>query len=309
MDTEAQLFVFRILEISNQLEGVGSRSFMSESQHLLPFERSWPATCKTWVQYANCTQQSERKPRLRDNGGFRQCANDLAGVMNSTLRQTKEDELQNSPSVSVLSPRDRVLEVACETFAEAGFHGAHLREICRRARTNVAGICYHFQSKEGLYQAVLMEAGRRLADYNEDFALSCAHLSPDQKLVNLTESLLQRLSERRAWIAKLLARELLEPACGAHTYVASGLERDCVLLQSLLRALRGGNSGLESVRVYALLLIGECVFCSLAAHNPHHPLTQLSGGFPTRARLARFLTGRSLAAFQTETTEQDVLNP
>jgi AcrR family transcriptional regulator len=192
-------------------------------------------------------------------------------------------------------------------FAEAGFHGAHFREICKRAGTNVAGICYHFQSKEGLYQAVLMEAGRQLSDRDEGFAACCAHLPPGQRLLNLTESLLQKLTERRAWIAKLLARELLEPACGAHTYVASGLERDCVLLQYVMKDLLRANP--EAVRLHALRLIGECVFYSLVAENPNHPLTQLSAGFPNRARLARFLTQRSLAALQTGSAELKVSNP
>jgi hypothetical protein len=134
-------------------------------------------------------------------------------------------------------------------------------------------------------------------------------LPPDQRLLNLTESLLQKLSERHAWIAKLLARELLEPACGAHTYVASGLERDCILFQSVMRDLFGTNPRREAVRLHALRLIGECVFYNLAAENPHHPLTQLSVGFPSRVRLARFLTERSLAALQTEAAELNISNP
>lgn len=223
--------------------------------------------------------------------------------MKSTFRQSQEADRPNNPSAKVLPPRDRVLEVACEMFAEAGFHGAHFREICKRAGTNVAGICYHFRSKEGLYQAVLMEAGRRLTGRDEDFTACYGHLPPEQRLLNLTESLLQKLSERRAWIAKLLARELLDSACGANIYVASGLERDCVLLQSVMRDLGGVN-----LRLHALRLIGECVFYSLAAENPHHPLTQLSLGFPNRARLTRFLTERSLTALQCEKPELKTSN-
>lgn len=208
-----------------------------------------------------------------------------------------------------LPPRDRVLEVACELFADAGFHGAHFREICKRAETNVAGICYHFQSKEGLYQAVLMEAGRELSHYDEAFDAGCDDLSPAEKLLRLTEALLQKLSERRAWIAKLLARELVDPACGGHTYVASGLVRDCALLESVLRDLFGANPNRESVRLHALSLIGECVFYSLVTENPHHPLTQLSVGFPSRVRLARFLAERALAALKSKAAAQEALTP
>jgi AcrR family transcriptional regulator len=208
-----------------------------------------------------------------------------------------------------LPARDRVLEVACEMFAEAGFHGTHFREICKRAGTNVAGICYHFQSKEGLYQAVMMEAGRRLCDRNEDFLASCAHLPPEKRLLRLTELLLQKLDAKRAWIAKLLGRELMDPACGAHTYVASGLERDFVMLQAVMKDLLGANANSEAIRFHALSVIGECVFYCLAKENPDHPLIQLAVGLPNRAHVARFLTERSLAVLQREGAELEVSNP
>lgn len=228
--------------------------------------------------------------------------------MKISFRPSLEADGPNTQTGCPLPPRDRVLEVACELFAEAGFHGTHLREICKRAGTNVAGVCYHFRSKEGLYETVSMEAGRWLCDQDEGFVVS-RHLTPEQKLQKLVESLLRRLSAKRAWIGKLLARELVDPACGAHNYVASGLERDFVLLQAVIRDLLGTKANSEAVRLHALSLIGECVFYSLAAENPNHPLTQLSAGFPNRARLVRFLTERSLAVLQREEAELEVSNP
>jgi len=217
------------------------------------------------------------------------------------IEQSKEADRPTSPTGCPLAARNRVLEVACEMFAEAGFHGTHYREISKRAGINVAGIGYHFQSKEGLYQAVLMEAGRRLSDYDESSVLS-RNLPPEQKLLMLVKSLLQRLSAESAWIAKLLARELVDPGCGAHTYVASGLERDFVLLQAVMRDLPGAKANTETIRLHALSVIGECVFYCLAGENPRHPLIQLAVDLPNRAHLARLLTERSLAVLQREQT-------
>jgi AcrR family transcriptional regulator len=221
------------------------------------------------------------------------------------IKQSKEADWPTSPTGYSLAARDRVLKIACELFAEAGFHGTHLRGICERADTNVAGVCYHFHSKEGLYEAVIMEAGRRLSDQDEGFVVS-QYLPPEQKLPKLVESLLQRLNAEGAWIAKLLARELIDPACGAHTYVASGLERDFVLLQAVMRDLLGAKANSEAIRLHALSVIGECVSYSLAGENPHHPLTQLAVRLPNRARLARFLTQRALGALQREWAESEV---
>lgn len=203
-----------------------------------------------------------------------------------------------------LPTRERVLEFACELFAEAGFHGTHLREICKRADTNVAGVCYYFQSKKGLYQAVLMEAGRQLSDLDMDF-ITATQLPAEHRLLALTESLLQRLSAKRAWIAKLLARELVDHDDNAHSHAASRLERDFVLLQAAMRDLTGARDRGEAVRLHVLTLISECLFYSLIAENPRHPLTQLTVTPPTRA-LARFLTNNLLRALRSESAEQDI---
>jgi AcrR family transcriptional regulator len=204
----------------------------------------------------------------------------------------------------ILSARERVLDVACEMFAQAGFHGTHLREICERAGTNIAGVCYHFQSKEGLYQAVMMEAGRQLSDLGVGFVIS-THLPPEERLLALTESLLGRLSSKRAWIAKLLARELLDRAGKDYCYAASRLEQDFILLQAAMRNLLQADGAVAAVRLHAFTLIGECVFYSLAAENPRHPLTQLAAIPSTRA-LARFLTLRSTRALQRESAQPEV---
>jgi AcrR family transcriptional regulator len=213
----------------------------------------------------------------------------------------------NTQTACPLTARDRVLKVACELFANGGFHGTHLREICKHAGTNVAGVCYHFHSKEGLYEAVSMEAGRRLSDQAEGFAAS-RHLPPEQKLLKLVESLLKRLSTGRAWIPKLLARELVDLASGEHNYAGSGLERDFILLQAAMRDLLRTKANSEAIRLHALSVIGECVFYSLAAENPQHPLAQLAVSSQNRVRLARFLTQRVLGALQREGAELQVSN-
>lgn len=228
--------------------------------------------------------------------------------MKSSFRQRLEADGPNTQTGCPLPPRDRVLEVACELFAEAGFHGTHLRQICKRAGTNVAGVCYHFHSKEGLYETASMEAGRRLSDQDEGL-VALRRLPPEQRLLTLVESLLKRLSAGRAWIAKLLARELVDLACGAHNYAASGLERDFVLLQAVVRDLLGTKANSEVIRLHALSVIGECVFYSLAGENPRHPLAQIAVSSPTRARLARFLTQRALGALQRGRAELEVSNP
>ena len=45
----------------------------------------------------------------------------------------------------------RLLDSACEVFAERGYRDATIAEICENAGANIAAVNYHFGSKENLY--------------------------------------------------------------------------------------------------------------------------------------------------------------
>lgn len=64
----------------------------------------------------------------------------------------------NAHPASATAPdhtRTRLLEVAAQVFAEVGYQAATIRDIARRAGTNVAAVNYHFGDKLGLYTEVL----------------------------------------------------------------------------------------------------------------------------------------------------------
>ena len=51
--------------------------------------------------------------------------------------------------------REELIAAAAETYADAGYHGASLREIAKRAGTSHAGLLYYFPNREALLAAVL----------------------------------------------------------------------------------------------------------------------------------------------------------
>ena len=55
-----------------------------------------------------------------------------------------------------------IIDVATREFAAKGLSGARIDEIAARTRTSKRMIYYYFDSKEGLYLAVLEEAYRRI---------------------------------------------------------------------------------------------------------------------------------------------------
>src|ERR1700738_1302224 len=56
--------------------------------------------------------------------------------------------------------REKLIEVAEHVFADRGYQAATIREICVRARANVAAVNYHFGDKLGLYTEVLQQSIR-----------------------------------------------------------------------------------------------------------------------------------------------------
>ena len=58
--------------------------------------------------------------------------------------------------------RANILEIATHEFSEKGLSGARIDEIAERTRTSKRMIYYYFESKEGLYRAVLEESYRRI---------------------------------------------------------------------------------------------------------------------------------------------------
>jgi AcrR family transcriptional regulator len=53
--------------------------------------------------------------------------------------------------------REQILIQAKKSFAEQGYEGASLREICNLANANVSAVKYHFGDKAGLYRTCLSE--------------------------------------------------------------------------------------------------------------------------------------------------------
>lgn len=108
--------------------------------------------------------------------------------------------------------RARILEAAGELFAERGYSDTTSKAICERAGTNVAAVNYHFESRDGLYLAVLQEVHRRLISLDFLHDLARAKRPPREKLGQLLDTLVPALLDEKSWPTRLWARELLSPS-------------------------------------------------------------------------------------------------
>jgi len=165
------------------------------------------------------------------------------------------------PPPDDLDTRQRLLDVAAGVFAELGFRGATVRDICQRANTNVASIHYHFGDKEGLYHALLTSA-IETAEVSRPHAAPEQFASPEEELAEFLRVFLGRLygGGVPAWLMKILSREMFEPT-GALEQLVRAVHRPTIehLRGIVTRIGRGRSSEADVVRC-TQSIIAQCVF-------------------------------------------------
>ncbi len=212
----------------------------------------------------------------------------------------------NTPNNNI-GTEERLLEAAGEVFAEYGYRGATVRQICEKAKANLAAVNYYFRDKDGLYLAVM----RYLHTTGTDIYPPSLGLKPganaDHKLRAFIRSLLNRLlgEGRPNWHMKLAARELIEPTPALDVIVEEAIRPLSKELEFIVRELLGSKADDELVRLCMLSVVSQCGFY-------HHSMAVISRLYPVQKfasqdieRLADHITRFSLSAMKSlsKTTE------
>ena len=118
--------------------------------------------------------------------------------------------MNETPDVNT---KDALLAAAIEVFADKGFDAATVRDICGRAKANVAAVNYHFGGKDALYVAVLEEI---FPKDEHPQATGSTDLSPQERLRNYLHDLTREIYERgngmvtQRWA--IFLREMAKPS-------------------------------------------------------------------------------------------------
>lgn len=138
--------------------------------------------------------------------------------------------------------RQSILDAAGRIFAKHGYSGTTNHAVCAEAGCSTPSINYYFGGKEGLYEAVLIEAHRQIMDFSELDAAITSASGPEEKLRACLSMLVRtaRLAPE-LWGIPVLLREL-----AANTEaVPSGLLDAVTAKLALLKALICGIAGVE----------------------------------------------------------------
>jgi AcrR family transcriptional regulator len=163
--------------------------------------------------------------------------------------------------------RARVVEAAREVFAQHGFQGATVREICRRADVNVAAVNYHFGSKDGLLSEALNFNRLRDLQLANDAADAC----PEIRLrLFIRDFMLLLLDENNASRqCQMMARELADPTPALDKIVIEAIAPLHEFLGRLVREIVGCDKSEVELRRCVYSILGQCLF-----YRNSHPVLQ-----------------------------------
>jgi AcrR family transcriptional regulator len=158
--------------------------------------------------------------------------------------------------------QQRLLQAAGRIFAEKGFEGATVREICHLARVNLAAVNYYFRDKERLYIETVKAACQvdqvPLPEWPPD-------MPPAAKLRDFIYIFLTRMRADQdfPWHRQLVLRELAQPTAACEAWVRDHIRPQAQILGQIVADLLPGAPDLKR-RLTAFSIIGQCVFYRVA---------------------------------------------
>ncbi|MBA4063516.1 MAG: DUF1956 domain-containing protein [Isosphaera sp.] len=177
-----------------------------------------------------------------------------------------------APAADGPDARGRLLEAGQAAFADRGFDGATVRDICRRAGVNIAGVTYHFGGKEGLYVEAVKHAHTCAARMN-DFPAPPPGTPPVEKLRVFIREMVARMHAPASTTAmKLMMREMADPGRAAGVVVDEFIRPVAFALRGILRELL---PGLDEPR---LLATGFSVIGQILFYRQNRPVSELIFG-------------------------------
>ncbi len=156
-----------------------------------------------------------------------------------------------------METRHRLLEAACQVFAERGYRSATVAEICRRAKANVAAVNYYFGGKEALYSEAWEHA-----------FLECAASEPPDPDQGPAEELLERYihtlienfveKSRRGYFTRLYLMEMANPTGLVREKWKKLIKPRRKKFLRLIQTIMGKETVDEDVIFCEMSIMGQC---------------------------------------------------
>jgi AcrR family transcriptional regulator len=153
--------------------------------------------------------------------------------------------------------RRRLLNAACDVFAEKSYREAKVADICKRAGANVASVNYYFGDKASLYKEAWQHA---LKTVDEPAFSKSASGGPEDHLREYIKNLIQGFSEkgRSGRFSRLYMREMVNPTGLIQVAWHDIIEPKRQKIQTIIRDIAGPETEELSILLCELSIINQC---------------------------------------------------
>jgi TetR/AcrR family transcriptional regulator, regulator of cefoperazone and chloramphenicol sensitivity len=171
--------------------------------------------------------------------------------------------------------RERLLREAERLFADRGFNGVTVREICSAARANVAAVNYYFGDKLELYREVMRTAIEAMREVTESARASGQGVPPADRLRAYVALFLQRvLTPGGETIHRLIQRETADPTPLLDDLVQQGLRPRLEYLAAIVAEMIGCDAADSRVTLCVMSIVSQTVMYA------RHPAIATRLGYP-----------------------------
>jgi AcrR family transcriptional regulator len=157
--------------------------------------------------------------------------------------------------------REKLIEAAGTVFAERGYRAATIREICRRARANVAAVNYTFGDKMGLYTEVLRHSVRAAKTAVMAVAMDASR-TPEDVIRGVIRARLMSLAQetRPDWHVRLVMHEFSHPTAAMGRVVDEGMRPIYDRMRKAVSDITGLPPDHETTLFSVNSIVGQILF-------------------------------------------------
>lgn len=193
--------------------------------------------------------------------------------------------------------RRKLLNAACEVFAQKGYKGAKVADICKQAGANVASVNYYFGDKVSLYKEAWQYALENLIETT--FSELTAG-SPQALLRQYIQTLMRHLAgkDKSGQFSRLYLMELANPTGLIKDAWHDMIEPQRRRLHDIIRAIIGPEAEELSILFCELSIVNQCRALVTVKDSDLQYMLGQPLGTELIDRLARHIADFSLAGIK-----------
>ncbi|MBN2065143.1 MAG: CerR family C-terminal domain-containing protein [Sedimentisphaerales bacterium] len=166
----------------------------------------------------------------------------------------------------------RIVECACEAFAQKGYKATSITDICGMAEVNRAAINYYFRSKENLFEKSFRHAVnliQRADVLNDDGSEKPA----TEQLKNYITALIRSIFDEgpSGWFMRMVFHEIFAPTLVSKEFISEILSQERSRLDAIIVKLTG-ETDIHKIRLLNMSIMSQCLFFNTTRNIRKHKM-------------------------------------